>query len=120
MDFTSVFTVFAKITKRIKLYLALLVTAVLLIGNNGVQATEWRTYTPEDRARPDDGSLVSASQGTLSPNSCALLPEYEGRQNVVRLSAGGSVSCVLNAPAQGVYGLRVGYDTESGTGADVE
>ena len=100
--------------------LALLVTAVLLIGNNGVQATEWRTYTPEDQARPDGGSLVSASQGTLSPDSCVLLPEYEGRQNVVRLSAGGSVSCLLNAPETGVYGLRVGYHTENGKGVDME
>ena len=32
--------------------LALLVTAVLLLGNNGVQATEWRAYAPEDQARP--------------------------------------------------------------------
>lgn len=100
--------------------LALLVTAVLLIGNNGVQATEWRAYTPEDQARPDAAGLVAASQGILSPASCVLLPEYEGRQNVVRLSAGGSVSCVLNAPETGMYGLRVGYHTESGKGVDME
>ncbi len=100
--------------------LALMVTAVLLIGNNGVQATQWQSYTPSDQARPGSGPLVSVSQGTLSPESCDLLAEYEGRQNVVRLSAGGSVSLVLNAPETGAYGLRVGYHTESGKGVDME
>ena len=100
--------------------LALLVTAVLLIGNNGVQATEWRAYAPEDQARPDAAGLVSASEGTLSPDHCEVLSEYEGRQNVVRLSAGGTVSCVLSAPEAGAYGLRVGYHTESGKGVDME
>ena len=100
--------------------LALLVTAVLLIGNNGVQATEWRAYAPEDQARPDAAGLVSASEGTLSPDHCEVLSEYKGRQNVVRLSAGGTVSCVLSAPETGAYGLRVGYHTESGKGVDME
>ena len=72
--------------------LALLVTAVLLLGNNGVQATEWRAYAPEDQARPDAAGLVSASEGTLSPDHCEVLSEYEiieiARTGAIALSRG--------------------------------
>ena len=98
----------------------LLLTTVFLIGNNGVQTTEWQARTPENQVRPSDASLVSVSEGVLSPDNCVLLPEYEGRQNVVRLSAGGTLSCVLHAPETDVYGLRVGYHTESGKGVNME
>ncbi len=98
---------------------ALLLTAVFLIGNNGVQNTEWRTYVPEDMERPDDAGLVSASSGMVT-GSGELLAEYEGRQNVVRLSTGGTFSCKVNAPETGEYGLRIGYHTEIGKGMDME
>ncbi len=98
----------------------LLATAVFLIGNNGVQDTAWYAYTPKDTARPADGALAWAADGTLSEAGCILLPEYQGRENVVRLSAGGTLSCRLSAPESGVYSLRIGYHTEAGKGVDME
>ena len=98
----------------------LLIGVVFLAGNNGVQSTAWQAFTPEDLQRPGDGALVAVSDGQLSQENCDLLPDYEGRDRVVRLSVGGTVTCRVNAPETGVYGLRVGYHTEAGKGVDME
>ena len=100
--------------------IGLLITAVFLIGNNGVRETEWHAYVPDDMARPGEETLVRAADGELSETGCELLPEYAGRENVVRLSAGGLLSCRVSAPETDVYTLRIGYHTESGKGVDME
>lgn len=93
---------------------------VFLAGNNGVQTVSWNQFAPMDMQRPDGDELVFAAQGQLSEENCERLDSYEGRQDVVRLSAGGTVSCVVNAPQTAVYALRVGYHTENGKGVDME
>ena len=70
----------------------LLIGVVFLAGNNGVQSTAWQAFTPEDLQRPGDGALVAVSDGQLSQENCDLLPDYEGRERVVRLSVGGTVA----------------------------
>ena len=98
----------------------ILFAVVFIVGNNGVQNTEWRAFKPESMVKAENAEFVSVSGGTLSSENCELLPEYEGRQNVVRLATGGTVSCVLNAPRAGAYGLKIGYHTVSGKGMDME
>ncbi len=100
--------------------LGILFAVVFIVGNNGIQNTEWSAFKPESMEKAENAEFVPVSGGTLSSENCELLPEYEGRQNVVRLATGGTVSCTLNAPQAGAYGLKVGYHTMSGKGMDME
>ncbi|MBQ2462412.1 MAG: hypothetical protein II504_08265, partial [Clostridia bacterium] len=100
--------------------IGILFGAVFILGNNGIQSTEWHAYTPESMARAENAEAVSVAEAVLSPENCKLLEEYEGRKNVVHLSTGGTVTVVLKAPQTGSYGLKVGYHTLSGKGMDME
>ncbi len=108
------------ITIAIAACVGILITAVFLTGNDGIQETVWHVSAPENMARPEDENLVRAADGSLSDAGCELLSEYDGRENVVHMSAGGEISCMLEAPRDGAYALRVGYHTVSGKGVDME
>ena len=58
--------------------IGILFGAVFILGNNGIQSTEWHAYTPESMARAENAEAVSVAEAVLSPENCKLLEEYEG------------------------------------------
>lgn len=99
----------------------LLCTIVVITFREQAVAEAAMEYTVEDVVEVEDGIVIKSSDGLTESNStAALLPEGQGRKQVLEWREGQTAEWEVTVPEDSQYELSIGYYPLEGNGQNIE